>query len=228
MRVIASILLLATLVQMPMMIGTVSAKEETQEAVFETVEEKAETVLLTVKTEETEKTAEEAKAEETEETEEIEEIIYKEIVKAEPIDTSKPILQDVSGTLSTGNGQPYALTDYERDLIERVVMAEIRGGTYNDKLAVAQCIYDRIVCNGKTVEQVIFQKNAFAEPYSKKDPSQSVKDAVSEVFDEGKRVTKEPIFYFIATYAVTSDCFHETQKCVYVTEDHRYYSTWKY
>lgn len=229
MRVIASILFMATLLQMPMMMISASATEETPAAVFETTEKNQaakESTVSMPKTYEAKVTVEEETITQAEE--KTEEIIYKKIVKAEPIDTSKPILQDASGTLSMKTGNPYDLTDYERELIERVAMAEIRGGSYNDKLAVVQCIYDRIVYNRKTVEQVIFQKNAFADPYYKTAPSKSIKNAVSEVFDEGKRVTEEPIFYFIATSAVTADCFHETQKCVYVTDAHRYYTTWKY
>ncbi len=222
MRVIAVVMLLAMTVQIPMALHSSAATETPEIKTEATVMAENSTALsgLTETEVNTVKT-EEPKNETTEE------IIYKEIVEAEPIDTSKPLLQEVhaSPTDDGFRGMAYNLTDYERDLVERVVMSEIRGGPYNDKLAVAQCIYDRVVNYGWSVEDVLFQRNAFADPYGGS-TYQSVKDAVSEVFDEGKRVTKEPIYYFIATYAVKPGCFHETQKCILVTDEHRYYTKW--
>lgn len=222
MRVIAAVMFLAMTVQMPMAFHS-SAANETADFTTEVAVMSQNTTTLSGLTE-TEVTV---TVPEFSEVETAEEIIYKEIVEADPIDTSKPLLQEVhaSPVDGTERGMAYNLTDYERDLVERVVMSEIRGGPYQDKLAVAQCIYDRIVNYKQSVEEVLFKKNAFADPY-KGTTYQSVKDAVSEVFDEGRRVTAEPIYYFIACYAVTPGCFHETQKCILVTDEHRYYTTW--
>ncbi len=229
MRIIATILLLAITVQMPMSFSAaadeVKSQSVSKQTVFAEVTYSEETSVIKQEPVAYTEPDTAEKTETVEAVEEEEEIVYKEIVKADPIDTSKPYLQSASGTVSTSSTPVnYPLTDYERDLIERVVMTEIGGGTYEDKLAVAQCIYDRVIHYGKSVEQVIYQKNAFADP-STKTPSKSVKDAVEDVFTNGKRVTVEPIFYFIASYAVTSSCFHETQKCVLITDAQRYYTS---
>ncbi len=144
------------------------------------------------------------------------------------IDSSKPLLQKPSGTIATGPFSPslFTITDKERDLIERVVMAEVSGRSYIDALAVAQCIYDRMVRSGDSVSEVLFAKNAFADPTYRYTPTSIVKDAVSDVFDDGKRLTVEPLLYFYAVRSASPDSFHETQRCLVETELHRYFGPW--
>ena len=144
------------------------------------------------------------------------------------IDTTKPTLQKPSGTLATGSYGPskYKLTDEERDLVERVIMKEVSGKSRTDALAVAQCIYDRVTMWGGTVEEIIFAKNAFADPTYKYEPTQIIKDAVSDVFDDGERLTVEPILYFYATRTANPNGFHETQRCLVETSLHRYFGPW--
>lgn len=146
------------------------------------------------------------------------------------IDTTKPTLQKPSGTLATGSYGPskYKLTDEERDLVERVIMKEVSGNSRIDALAVAQCIYDRVTMWGGTVEEIIFAKNAFADPTYKYEPTQIIKDAVSDVFDDGERLTVEPLLYFYATRTANPNGFHETQRCLIETKLHRYFGPWEY
>lgn len=146
------------------------------------------------------------------------------------IDTTKPTLQKPSGTLATGYYGPtkYKLTDEERDLVERVIMKEVSGKSETDALAVAQCIYDRVTMWGGTVEEIIFAKNAFADPTYKYEPTQIVKDAVRDIFDNGKRLTVEPLLYFYATKTANPNGFHETQRCLIETKLHRYFGPWTY
>lgn len=146
------------------------------------------------------------------------------------IDTTKPTLQKPSGTLATGSYGPskYKLTDEERDLVERVIMKEVSGKSRIDALAVAQCIYDRVTMWGGTVEEIIFAKNAFADPTYKYEPTQIIKDAVSDIFDDGERLTVEPLLYFYATRTANPNGFHETQRCLIETDLHRYFGPWEY
>jgi hypothetical protein len=101
----------------------------------------------------------------------------------------------------------YSLTEAERDLIERVVMAESGGESYKGQMLVAQCILNACEIDGIRPAEVI-RKYVYAK--ARPEPSDSVKRAVSAVFDEGEQVTDEPIVYFYAPALVRSE-FHESQ-----------------
>lgn len=91
----------------------------------------------------------------------------------------------------------------DRDLIERVIAAEARGDTFRGIMAVAQTIKDRGDLWNMTYEEVVTAPGQFAEPYQG-EISDNVKCAVELVFDEGVRVTEEPITHFHATYVAPS------------------------
>ena len=101
----------------------------------------------------------------------------------------------------------YSLTEAERDLIERVVMAESGGESYKGQMLVAQCILNACEIDGIRPAKAI-KKYAYAK--ARPEPSDSVKRAVSAVFDKGETVTDEPIVYFYAPALVRSE-FHESQ-----------------
>lgn len=90
----------------------------------------------------------------------------------------------------------YRLSDQERDLVERVVMAEARGEPYEGQMAVAQVIYNRIRDHSfpDTIEAVLTWE--FAKPYGGK-IFNSVKQAVHSVFDMGTQVVSSEILYFM-------------------------------
>jgi spore germination cell wall hydrolase CwlJ-like protein len=80
----------------------------------------------------------------------------------------------------------HTLTESERDLAERIVMAEAGGESYECMLGVAQTIRERSEHWGMTVEKVLTAKAQYAKPY-KGEPSEDAKEAVSAVFDKGER-----------------------------------------
>lgn len=78
------------------------------------------------------------------------------------------------------------LTPHERQLVERVVMSEAGDERLplEARMAVAQTIYDRMVDFGDPLPAAI-------QTYSQRDngdPTDSVKQAVSNVFDKGERI----------------------------------------
>jgi len=78
----------------------------------------------------------------------------------------------------------YQLSPEERATLERIVMSESNLEPFEAKMAVAQTIYDRMNDFGDTLPEAI-------KPYSTNDngdPTDSVKQAVSNVFDQGERV----------------------------------------
>ena len=116
----------------------------------------------------------------------------------------KPETQKIS---RSADRPRYNLTETERDLVERVVMAESGGESYKGQMLVAQCILNACEIDGIRPAKVI-KKYVYAK--ARPEPSDSVKRAVSAVFDKGETVTDEPIVYFYSPKIVKSE-FHESQ-----------------
>lgn len=119
------------------------------------------------------------------------------------------------------NQQPkhYELTEAERTLIEQVVAAESRGEPYDGQVAVAQCILNACLKDDITPAQAI-KKYGYTSNRVK--ATDSVKEAVSAVFDRGEGVTDEPITFFYAHNIATSD-WHESQTFVIEIANHRFF-----
>lgn len=88
----------------------------------------------------------------------------------------------------------HALTDTERDLVERVVAAEARGESYECMVGVAQTIRERSEHWGQSISKTV-KYPQYAKPY-KGDISDEIKDAVSAVFDDGVRQFPEYTTHF--------------------------------
>jgi len=156
-----------------------------------------------------------------------------ETVKTKAVETAvkkgKPVkqLQTPSGTEAAAvNEVNYTLSDEERRMVEGILVNEISGGTYNDMLAVAQCILDRAVYYHMSVTDVIYQKNQFSEP-STNTPNKKIVRAVEDVFVNGARVTQEKILFFCASGYAKPGGFHESQRLLFATKYQRYYGKWK-
>lgn len=127
---------------------------------------------------------------------------------------------EVQKTSRSADRPRYNLTETERDLIERVVMAESGGESYKGQMLVAQCILNACEIDGIRPAEVI-RKYVYAK--ARPEPSDSVKRAVSAVFDKGETVTDEPIVYFYAPGIVKSE-FHESQRFVLAEGNHKFFA----
>lgn len=118
-----------------------------------------------------------------------------------------------------GSPAYYYITDEERALIEQVVSAESRGEPFEGQVAVAQCILNACLKEKAGPAEVIKKYK-----YTKKrvEPTDSVKLAVSKVFDYGEMITDEPIIYFYNPSLVTSE-FHESQTFVIQIANHKFF-----
>lgn len=114
----------------------------------------------------------------------------------------------------------YALTDAERDLVERVVMAEAGGEGFDGQRLVAQCILNTAEATDMRPDEVVTAPNQYAAPAEH--ASEMVKDAVSAVFDDGDMVTDEPIRWFYAPRYVYS-AWHENKAFVLEYGGHRFF-----
>ena len=127
---------------------------------------------------------------------------------------------EVQKTNRSADRPRYNLTDAERDLVERVVMAESGGESYEGQMLVAQCILNACEIDGIRPAKVI-KKYVYAKGRPK--PTDSVIRAVSAVFDKGETVTDEPIIYFYAPAMVKSK-FHERQRFICEVGGHRFFT----
>ena len=114
----------------------------------------------------------------------------------------------------------YELTAEERDLIERVVMGEAGGEEYAGQLAVAQCILNACELRGARPAAII---ESLSYTTHRPEASQSVKDAVSAVFDDGVKILPETAMYFYAPGLVHSE-WHETQEYLCTIGCHRFFA----
>jgi spore germination cell wall hydrolase CwlJ-like protein len=134
-----------------------------------------------------------------------------------PPDTNAPAAETVEPTEPAVR---YPLTDAERDVVERVVMAEAGGESFEGQMLVAQCILNAAEKRGVDPSEAVV---LYSYTKSRPDPTQRVKDAVAAVFDRGETVVDEPILYFYNPALVTSD-FHESQIFVIEEGGHRFFA----
>jgi len=113
----------------------------------------------------------------------------------------------------------YPLTTAERKLVCEIVMAEAGGESLKGQMAVAQCILNGCQYEDMRPEELVVE---YKYTKTRKSPSQSVKDAVSAVFDDGKMAVNERILYFYAPDRVTPT-FHLTQEFVIEIGGHKFY-----
>lgn len=114
----------------------------------------------------------------------------------------------------------YALTASERNLVERVVMAEAEGEGFDGQRLVAQCILNTSEAMDLRPDEVVLAPNQYASPAE--EVSQEVKEAVSAVFDDGDMATDEPIRWFYAPRYVYS-AWHESKTFVLEYGGHRFF-----
>lgn len=130
----------------------------------------------------------------------------------------------------------YPLTDYERWLVESIVAGESGIEPYWGKVAVASCILNACLLENKRPEEVQtmygyagwkpieeFESECMAA-YGNTDLSDEVRDAVSQVFDDGEVLSNEILWFYAPKYS--SGSWHQTQKFVVEISNHRFYAPW--
>lgn len=102
-----------------------------------------------------------------------------------------------------------SLSAYDRVKLERLVMGEAGSMGYNGCALVAQCIRDAMNrSNTTSIDRIISEYQYYAP--TNKEPNQTVKDAVSYIFDQNGSAVQHRILCF---YTGTSG-WHETQNFI--------------
>lgn len=114
----------------------------------------------------------------------------------------------------------YNLSEADRELIERVVMAESGNQPQEGQVAVASCIYNTAMAKGMQPAEVVQVRGQYAEPYAG-EVTDSVKQAVSVVFDEDKPVA-DVMYFYAPAYGYSA--WHESAlEYIATIEDHRFF-----
>ena len=138
--------------------------------------------------------------------------------------TPRPVIETQT-QIQTPTAEPtpaprFELSATERDVVERVVMAEAGGESFEGQMLVAQCILNACEKTGTQPSEVVVTfKYAPARP----DPTDSVREAVAAVFDAGEFITDEPVMFFYNPAKVTST-WHESQTFVIEVGGHRFFA----
>lgn len=133
------------------------------------------------------------------------------------IETQTPI---ETPTAEPTQAPRFELSTAERDVVERVVMAEAGGEPFEGQMLVAQCILNACEKTGTQPSEVVV---TYQYAKGRPDPTQSVKDAVAAVFDDGEAVVSEPVMFFYNPAKVTST-WHESQTFVIEVGGHRFFT----
>ncbi len=109
-------------------------------------------------------------------------------------------------------GYSVSLNDEDRDMAERILMGEAGGEGYIGMALVAQCIRDTYVNGSYSSIAQLLKVNGYYGSTSIT-PSQTAKDVVSYIFDQGGSAVQHNIRIFYATNMCSSS-WHEAQDFV--------------
>lgn len=124
--------------------------------------------------------------------------------------------------VSTKNNSAFYLSSYERRIAECIVMGESGNEPYKGQLLVAYCILNACKKDGLKPSEVrrIYKYSGWNE-----NPTKSVKNAVSEIFDKGRRpVNDTPLYFYAPKYCNSS--WHETQRYICTVGGHKFFGRW--
>lgn len=144
------------------------------------------------------------------------------VLSAVVIGTATPAKAEEATPLVEASEGYYPLKQWERSLVERTVYSEAGNQTFVGQMAVAQCILD--ACEKENSNPLYCLSKygyANARPYC--EVTESVKDAVTAVFENGYRVTDENILWFYNPSMCASE-WHESQQFVIELGDHRFFA----
>lgn len=118
-------------------------------------------------------------------------------------------------------GQVVSVTGANRQLLEALVFGEAGGEGFYGQALVAQAIRDTMLMDDISSISKIISKYKYSGR-TDLGTSDSVKDAVSFIFDEGNYVVQHRIIYFYAPKYCSSS-FHESQEFVLQHKGHRFF-----
>lgn len=109
-------------------------------------------------------------------------------------------------------GYSISLSDSERDIAERMIMGEAGSCGFTGMALVAQCIRDTYIQGGySSIHDVLAQNGYYGS--TSITPSETAKEVVSYIFDQGGSAVQHSIRVFYAS-DICSSSWHESQEYV--------------
>lgn len=116
---------------------------------------------------------------------------------------------------------PLEVTGKDREILEALVYGEAGDEGFAGQCLVAQCLRDTMSRMKTTDVKKVIKTFKYAGR-TDRGTSQSCKDAVAFIFDNGGFVVKQRVIYFYAPHMVESK-FHESQDFVIEWGGHRFF-----
>ena len=143
-----------------------------------------------------------------------------EIEKNTPICNCPEETTEINKGNDTKAKSVFSLSDYQRRVVEYIVTGESIGEPYDGQVAVAQCVLNACLKDGIQPSEV---RTKYKYSGWNTNPTESVKKAVSAVFDDGYKITDKYILYFYAP-KYSKGSWHETQQFVMEIGGHRFFA----
>ena len=137
---------------------------------------------------------------------------------------SKDFLLQIDNPDSSYVSYSVELSDYDRDVLEHLVMGEAGGQGFIGCCLVAQAIKDTLITDGYPSVDAVRTGNGYAASLDNV-PNQDVLDAIEYVFDNGGAAVQHRIIYFYAPN-ICESAFHESQNHVVTHGGHRFFDRW--
>ena len=132
--------------------------------------------------------------------------------KAAQTSANYDFLMDIDYPDSSYAGCSIALTDYDRDMAERIVMGEAGSTGFTGMALVAQCLRDTYITGGySSIADVIYDNGYYGSMSIT--PSSTCREVISYIFDQGGSAVQHRIRVFYATNYCSSP-WHESQEYV--------------
>jgi hypothetical protein len=143
-----------------------------------------------------------------------------EYAEAMPASSASPVVIAWPEDNASQRGLVTYLPEADRAEIERTLMVECGAEVYLGQIAVAQCTLDAAQKDGIAPVEVLTE---YKYTKARKEPTQSVREAVRAVYDRGERAVEQEIYYF-ANPRYCDMTFHKTRPLVAVIGNHNFYS----
>ncbi len=117
------------------------------------------------------------------------------------------------------------LCEFDFHTATSIVAGEAKGEPYEGKLAVAQCIYDSMIYESTDVNGIKFKFDGWEPSLENSNPElwAECMQAVDDVFNQGIRVSDEPLLWFYNRNKMYSS-FHESQTHVKTIGSHSFFT----
>lgn len=137
---------------------------------------------------------------------------------------SKDFLLNIDNPDTSYVSYSVELSDYDRDVLEHLVMGEAGGQGFIGCALVAQAIKDTLITDGYPSVDAVRVGNGYSASLDNV-PNQDVLDAIEFVFDNGGAAVQHRVIYFYAPN-VCESAFHESQNYVVTHGGHKFFDRW--